>query len=177
MTSETVPLEKVTGEHAVVDPTAGGSPGGTPVDWDAVHAAVQEILAHMDSGLAESGMPIRSHAGRTAASAFALFSYRSFDLQGDDEQDPVVVGITFVAGPDGIRVSGDISHEETGEILYELAIQHVVASPAAVLAGSGATVAQSVSGSKSIRAVRVRIIRVSSTNFIGAARTCPPSSV
>jgi hypothetical protein len=121
---------------AVVDQTAGGSPGDAPVDWDAVHAAIQNILARMDSGLEESGLPIRSHAGRTAGNAFALFSYRSFDLQEGDDQDPVVVGITFVPGPDGVRVSGDMSHEETGQILYELDSQQVVASPAAVLAAA-----------------------------------------
>ena len=85
------------------------------VNWESVHAAVQKVFSEMAEGL---GGHFETRGGKTETVGF-LFTYRLFQNPGDETIDPVVVGITCSKRPTGIQIEGDISGEQTGDILVE----------------------------------------------------------
>jgi hypothetical protein len=58
-------------------------------------------------------------AGRTATRAFPLFSYVLFRHLDGGDLDPVIVGVTVKPGTESIKITGDISGEETGYVYFD----------------------------------------------------------
>lgn len=91
------------------------------VDWDEIHKLIQEVFGKMADEIRRRQPSIRSREGRASGRSFPLYTYRTFDLGGDDEMDAVIVGIIFEPDPSGgfIVVRGDIGGEESGRIDFE----------------------------------------------------------
>ena len=122
-------------------PSAGAAPGvADPVNWDIVHAVVQDALAPLPGWIAEACPGVRWWPGRSTARAFHLFSYRTFS-RDDDIGDPVVVGVVFAGSGTGIRISGDISGEETGRVYYDEGCEQVVPLAAGPISEGAARIA------------------------------------
>lgn len=93
--------------------------------WDLAHEVVQDALAGLTGWFVRECPAYPWKAGRTSARAFPLFSYRVFYRRTDDE-DPVVVGVTFTETGAGVRVTGDISGEASGTIYFDEECDHEV---------------------------------------------------
>jgi hypothetical protein len=91
------------------------------VDWDEVHRLIQRVFDDLASRVCEQSLHIRAMNGRTAAQAFPLFSYRTFDIPTDHAIESIAAGVDFQKGPgdDSVTVRGDIVREDTGDILFE----------------------------------------------------------
>jgi hypothetical protein len=108
--------------------------GALPTDWDEVARVVQRALERLAARVRRRRTDIRSRPGRTAATAFPLFAYYTFDVPTNPELEPVVVGVLFArAGQDRIAVRGDVSGEESGSVHYEAEATEVRDEHAAVL--------------------------------------------
>src|SRR4051812_12150714 len=84
------------------------------IDWDRIHDLIQTVLGRLAGEIAGDIPQLATRSGRMAGGPTLLFSYMLFyNLDGDDF-DPVVVGITFSRQGVGVRMSGDISGDETG---------------------------------------------------------------
>lgn len=90
-----------------------------PVDWDEVHRVIQDCLEDMVSAIREGWPKIHSRAGSSSASAYFLFSFRSFSPAKKGDHEPIVVGVVLQPRGDRVLVRGDICCEESGDILYE----------------------------------------------------------
>jgi hypothetical protein len=97
----------------------GGSSGAEDIDWDAVNRSIQSELDGLADWVEREIPGINSRAGRSAARGFSLFSYRTFPPLGDEDFDPIIVGVTCVQDASEVRISGDISGEETGRIYFD----------------------------------------------------------
>ena len=95
-----------------------GSSGVQGIDWDAVNQLIQREFDSLADLVGRALPGIRSKAGRSAAKGFSLFSYRVFPLEGEDF-DPIIVGVTCVQDASEVRITGDISGEETGRIYFD----------------------------------------------------------
>jgi hypothetical protein len=84
--------------------------------WTAVHDGVQEELAVLEAEVRESVAGVCAATGSTRGGYYLLFSYLTFSLP-DSEVDPVVVGMTFTSADGGIAVEGDVSGEQTGDLI------------------------------------------------------------
>jgi hypothetical protein len=91
----------------------------TPALWDEVHRVVQEELAPLRANIRRKSPEIRVDGGRTQGRQFLLFSYCTFCAPGGNV-DPVVAGITFTFGQEGVTVAADISGEQTGDCIVSL---------------------------------------------------------
>jgi hypothetical protein len=85
------------------------------VDWNAVHAAVQQALSGL-AGSLPSG--INAKGGCSRSPGF-FFSFLACENTASPEIDPVIVGVNLHRSARKILVCGDISGEETGDVLYE----------------------------------------------------------
>ncbi len=88
-------------------------------DWDMLDRMVQESLSKLTARLLAQAPGLVWKAGRTASRAFSLFSYRVFYHLDGDDYDPVVVGMTFSVRDAKVRVSGDISGDESGFVYFD----------------------------------------------------------
>jgi hypothetical protein len=99
-------------------------------DWDEIHKIIQGVFGDMADRVRRHYPSIRSRGGRSSGCSFPLFTYRTFDLGGDQEIDPVIVGITFERAPSEgfFVVRGDIGGEESGRIDFEVPEKEAVNS-------------------------------------------------
>jgi hypothetical protein len=96
-----------------------GSSGAQVIDWDAVNDLIQCEFDGLADQVGREIPGIRSKAGRSAAKGFSLFSYRVFPPLEDEDFDPIIVGVTCVQDASEVRITGDISGEETGRIYFD----------------------------------------------------------
>jgi hypothetical protein len=89
------------------------------LNWDAVDRVVQDVLSTLTDRKLDREPQAVWKAGRTSARAFPLFSHRVFDHLDGDDYDPIVVGLTFTLGDGMVRVSGDISGDESGFVYFD----------------------------------------------------------
>lgn len=102
-------------------------------DWEAIESEVQGPLSKLTARVLEQEPGAIWKSGRTAARAFALFTYRVFNRLDGEDEDPVVVGVTFSIRGAKVRIAGDISGDESGSIYYdEGCLLDVPAEPASV---------------------------------------------
>jgi hypothetical protein len=85
------------------------------VDWNAVHAAVQGALSKLARSLPAG---IKAKGGCTRSPRF-LFSFLTCENPASPDIEPIIVGVNFYRPAKKIWVYGDISGEETGDVLYE----------------------------------------------------------
>lgn len=112
-------------QRAAAARSCAKEPGlASQVEWKTVHGAVQKVFAEMVHQL---GPQLETKSGFTEGTAF-FFTYRLFQNPGDENIDPVVVGITFWKGETAIRIEGDISGEQTGDFLVDSIKDKVAAS-------------------------------------------------
>lgn len=91
------------------------------MDWDEIHWVVQGIFGAMANRIHRRCLAIRSQGARTSGRSFSLFTYRVFNLTGDEESESVIVGLIFEPTSTGaIAVRGDIGGEESGRTDFEL---------------------------------------------------------
>jgi hypothetical protein len=88
-------------------------------DWDRVHEAIQRSLGRLVDSVRSEEPASRWKCGRTATKAFPLFSYLVFYHLDGGDFDPVVVGITLKPGSELIRITGDISGDESGHVYFD----------------------------------------------------------
>jgi hypothetical protein len=98
------------------------------VDWDAVHEAVQDILSKLAEHLLAAVPGAKWKAGRAGDPRFPLFSYQVYYHLDGDDYDPIVVGVDFAREGFAVRVSGDISGDETGHIYFDEDCEQTVAA-------------------------------------------------
>lgn len=88
------------------------------IDWDRVHAVVQQELARLRTAVCDqSGLTI-VQPGRTRTRGFPLFSYLAFS-RPESEAEAIVVGLTFTPRNHGFEIVGDVAGEESGQIYYD----------------------------------------------------------
>jgi hypothetical protein len=107
----------------------------TPELWTRVHDEIQEELARLETEVRGRVSEIRVDAGRTQGNMFFLFSYRTF-IAPDSSLDPVVVGITFTPGDQGVAIEADVSGEQTGDWISSLPRKTVANSREALLSAA-----------------------------------------
>lgn len=88
-------------------------------DWDALDREVQDTLSRLTARVLAQQPEATWKAGRTTARAFALFTYRVFYRLDGNDDDPVVVGVTFAVCDAKVRVAGDVSGDESGFVYYD----------------------------------------------------------
>jgi hypothetical protein len=111
-----------------------------PAFWDEVHEEVQGPLTQLETALRQKLPGVRGSVGHTRGEHFLLFSYRTFAMPALDT-DPLVAGITFTLGDQGVRVEGDVSGEQTGDYIASVPGETVGASRDDILA-AGRNVAE-----------------------------------
>ena len=79
---------------------------------------------------------IRVRSGSNHGKSWRLFSYRAFESQPNSGIDPVVVGLTFAAANEsnGFLISGDMSGESLGDVIFEIPRQEAYGSMAIIAA-------------------------------------------
>lgn len=119
------PVELISGWNpdVHVNITTAGSLGLSHLDlidigWDDIHDAIQRELSLLAHSVAAQAPEIEWRSGRTTGRSFPLFSYRTFRVPANPDFDPVVAGVTFSDRDSQFLISGDISGEESGQILY-----------------------------------------------------------
>ncbi len=85
--------------------------------WIELHEGVQEQLAALESDVRQSMSDVRVTSGSTRGKMFLLFSYRTFSLP-DSDIDPVVAGVTLTQTDQGVNVEGDVTGEQTGDMIF-----------------------------------------------------------
>jgi hypothetical protein len=88
------------------------------VDWDEVQRAVEEAFSQLAASVAGRLPGVRCRPGANRSPAVLLYAYSVFDLPDPPDADPIVVGVSFKRGANGILVRGDICGEESGEIYW-----------------------------------------------------------
>src|SRR4051812_24720013 len=94
-------------------------PGEVHWDWDRFHEAIQRSLGRLRDLTRAEEPASWSKPGRTATTAFPLFSYLVFRHLDGGDFDPVVVGVTVKTRPESIEITGDISGEESGYVYFD----------------------------------------------------------
>jgi hypothetical protein len=98
--------------------TPAETPGLSPADWDRVHELVQHLLGELAQAVARQCPQVVSRPGRTTTQRFPLFSYRTFSRADREGAEAIVAGVDFKPEAGGLRVFGDISGEESGQVYY-----------------------------------------------------------
>jgi len=121
------------------------------IDWDQIDRIVQAELAAIDRAIIPSQSTIRIRGGSTHGRTWHLFSYRAFEPQSDTGIDPVIAGLTFAAAKESntFSISGDISGESLGDVLFEVP-RHEVTGPTALIAAARDVCRKLVAGSDKI---------------------------
>jgi hypothetical protein len=88
-------------------------------DWDVMDREVQDRLSGLTADVLRQEPRAIWKAGRTAARAFPLFTYRVFYHLDGNDYDPIVVGVTFTVPGPVVWVTGDISGDETGVVYFD----------------------------------------------------------
>jgi hypothetical protein len=96
-----------------------GAGGFTAADWDRVHESVQAALRPLAEIVRRRWPMVASSGGRTSTKLLPLFSHWTFEPQEGSGLEPVVVGVDFRPAEGQITVTGDITTEETGRILFD----------------------------------------------------------
>ena len=91
------------------------------LDWDEIHEVVQSILEKLDEVVRQFRPQASISPGRNSSRDCSLFSYRTYECA-----EPLVVGISFARGNNGIIVHGDITEETTGYVLFDVPPTEVV---------------------------------------------------
>jgi hypothetical protein len=102
------------------------APGRSEVDWQAVDRAVQEGLARLTVRVAGAIPTLSWKSNSYNARFIALCSYRIFERLDGGDFDPIYAGMTFVLEDGKVRISGDISGEETGHIYFDQGCERLV---------------------------------------------------
>jgi hypothetical protein len=100
---------------------------GVPDPWTDVHEQIQLQLAVLEKEVRGKAPGVRVDSGRTRGDSFFLFSYRTFSMP-HNAVDPVVVGMTFTPVEQGVGVEGDVSGEQTGDVILSVPSETVAAS-------------------------------------------------
>ncbi len=83
-----------------------------------IEAAVQRTLAKLDSSVKELFPDAIADFGTTKRHESYVFSYRRYSSSLNSSIDPVVVGVNCQYCIGGILISGDITGEENGDVVY-----------------------------------------------------------
>src|SRR5438045_319230 len=103
--------------------------------WAEVHDVVQKGFALLESTVRCQMGELQATAGRTQGSAFLLFSYRTFSAP-NSTVDPVVVGLTFTRVDDKVAIEGDVSGEQTGDLIFTIPMKTVPPSRGELMGAS-----------------------------------------
>jgi hypothetical protein len=88
-------------------------------DWNEVDRLVQESFTRLTTPLLAREPRVVWKTGRTENRACPLFSYCVFYHLDGDDYDPVVIGVAFKTHDSQVRVTGDISGDESGFVYYD----------------------------------------------------------
>jgi hypothetical protein len=91
---------------------------GPEVDWDDVQRAVADPFCRLAADVAVRLPGVRCRPGANRSPAVLLYAYSVFDLPDPPDPDPLVVGVSFKRGANGLLVRGDICGEESGKIYW-----------------------------------------------------------
>jgi hypothetical protein len=126
------------------------APPFSALDWDALDRVVQDSLSELTARVLEQEPGAIWKAGRTAARAFPLFTYRVFFHLDGDDYDPIIVGVTFTVRDGVVRVDGDISGDESGFVYYDEGCTIEVAAEPLVVPDAARAVARRLASQESI---------------------------
>jgi hypothetical protein len=124
--------------------------GRSEIDWDIINRAIQEKLSQLTERVTHSIPNLMWKSGSHSARCIALSSYRIYDQLDGDDFDPVYAGITIVEGDGVVRISGDISGEETGHIYFDQGCEFFVAPDFGSVLAAAAEVASRISAQEQI---------------------------
>lgn len=136
MTAATVTSYEPVARWEDLDRLAAFLPSRTTMSqgwWTQLHDEIQEQLAPLENAVRREVAGIRVDQGRTQGENFALCSYRVFSMP-ESGLDPVVVGITFTTANQRVTVEGDVSGEQTGDLIFSVPSQRVGNSNDEILA-------------------------------------------
>jgi hypothetical protein len=98
--------------------------------WVSLRDILQRDLAALDERMTVLVPGARARNGSNQGGGTHLFVYRVFEPEAGTGIDPVVAGISIRPGgtetDDHFSVSGDISGESSGDILFELGSRNVI---------------------------------------------------
>src|SRR2546423_6097648 len=97
-------------------------------DWARLRDLLQHDLEVLDTPVFTALPTSRSRAGSNRGGNVHLFTYRVYEPATNSGIDPVVCGVLISPGADGesFRVTGDISGESRGDVLFEIPNRAVV---------------------------------------------------
>ena len=97
----------------------GDSPARSSIDWDLIDRAIQERLSQLTGRLLRGIPNLVSKSGSHRARHILLSSYKIYKRLDGDDHDSVYAGLTIVKEAGAVRISGDISGEESGHIYFD----------------------------------------------------------
>ena len=132
------------------------TPGRPEIDWEAIHQVIEEKLASLTRRVADLIPHLTWRAGSYRARHVALSCYRTFGHLDGNDLDPVYAGLTIVEEDGRLRVSGDISGEESGRIFFDRDCERLVADDHSSLLAAVVDVAGRISEQQEVvsRAIR-----------------------
>lgn len=86
---------------------------------DSIHRKIQEGFSPLIRQVGDRHPGLRWAGGRSEGGVLLLFSYVTFPRLDDDDGDPVIVGIAVARRGSEIRITGDISGDESGHIFFD----------------------------------------------------------
>ena len=94
-------------------------PNRSGIDWDIIDLVIQEKLSTLTERVGRLIPNLVWRSGSHRARHIALSSYRIYDHLGGEDTDPIYAGVTIVEEDGTVRISGDISGEESGRIYFD----------------------------------------------------------
>lgn len=88
-------------------------------DWDAVDREIRAAFAALARRVQTRVPGLRWKWNSYRSSSIKLASYAIFYRADGDDFDPIYVGLTVSAKDSRVRVSGDISGDESGQIYFD----------------------------------------------------------
>jgi hypothetical protein len=104
------------------------------IDWDLIHRTVQDSLALFDARIANACPDCQVESLATRTLRFALFSHRAYQASEDSER--LIAGVLFEEVDSKIRISGDVSGEESGKVYFDAGEERVRPDADSVLKGA-----------------------------------------
>jgi hypothetical protein len=137
--------------------------GRSEIDWDIINKAIQENLSRLTERVTRLIPNLEWRSGSHRARNILLSSYRIYDHLYGDDYDPVYAGITIIENDGFVRVSGDISGDETGQIFFDQGCELSVAPDLGSVLAASVEVSTRISAQEQIVAQAIRSPRSSLT--------------
>jgi hypothetical protein len=99
---------------------------GLEIDWDRVDQVAQAAFSGLTQRVLASQPGLEWKAKSYQSKFIKLATYRIFNRADRDDFDPIYVGITLHEVGSGIRISGDISGDETGHVYFDRGCDRIV---------------------------------------------------